>query len=136
MFTFRRLTITVFFLSLVLLTGCMGANEEFIQGEWHFSEPHLRNLPAESHLTTVWTFDGGYFYNYTCCFNTDTELRGNYRIESDEGNVLTLELYNVDGWSSQATGQLRVEVNAVDDTIQVYGSGPYTRMTPKYTSDK
>jgi hypothetical protein len=129
----RRFSVLAFFVSMLFLAGCMGANEEFIQGEWQFEEPHLRNLPAESHLTVVWNFDGGYFYNYSCCFNQNVELSGNYRILSEEGNVLILELYNMQGSEpSQGPGQLRLEIEQATDTLKVYGAGPFTRMTPKY----
>ncbi|GAB4580364.1 MAG: hypothetical protein Fur0022_31040 [Anaerolineales bacterium] len=133
MFTFRRLTVCMFLILMVSLAGCMGANEEFIQGEWQFEEPHLRNLPAEPHLTVVWTFNGGYFYNYSCCFNQNVELSGNYRIMSDEGNVLILELYNFAGSEAfKGPSELRVEIDQATDTLKIYGAGPFTRMTPKY----
>jgi len=126
----RFVNLSFSFLWIFFLTGCLGANEEFIQGRWEFEEPHLKNLPAEPHLTTTWEFNGGTFYYYACCFNQETELSGRYRILSDEGNIITLELFNVKGSASRIGGELRIEINPETDRLTIINGGPYIRLTP------
>ncbi len=131
--TIRFPIVFVLLLLMISLTGCkMGANEEFIQGQWQFEVEHLKNLPAEPHLTMIWAFDGGYFYYDGCCFNQDSNLKGNYRILREEGNVLTLELYNVVGTETGIGGELRIEIDPATDSLTIINAGPYLRMTRKY----
>ncbi|MCB9134767.1 MAG: hypothetical protein H6636_05025 [Anaerolineales bacterium] len=131
MLSFRRLSIAIFFLSLGLLAGCMGTNEEFIQGEWQFNDPHFHNF-NQPRMISIWTFDRGYFYYAVCCYDVNTEVHGNYEIVKDEENVLILDLYNIEGEGMRGSSQVRIEINSPDDTLQIYTSGPYERMTPKY----
>jgi hypothetical protein len=128
--TIRQSVVFISFLLMVFLTGCMGANEELIQGQWEFQEPHLKNLPAEPHLTLTWAFHGGQFYHYACCFNQELELSGRYRILSIEENKITLELFDVQGSEAQIGGELPIEIDSETGTIEIFGTGPFIRVSP------
>ena len=34
----------------LLLTGCMDANEQFIQGQWYWDNPHFFGLEVRCHI--------------------------------------------------------------------------------------
>lgn len=123
-----RVRLAVLILCSVLLSGCMGPTEIKVQGRWLFEEPHLKNLNAESHLTLTWVFDGGFFRHYACCFNIDMEVSGRYRVKEVQGDVITIELYDVQGSASRFEGEIRIVVSPDDDTLNIQGSGPFSRI--------
>jgi hypothetical protein len=127
-----RLRKTVFLpvILMIFLAGCMGANEEYIQGRWEYQSDHLSNIPAESHAHVTWQFYGGSFYYYYCCFNAEIELTGNYRIMNDEDNIIDLELYNIKGSGSRGNRQIRIKIDPETDTLTIMGTFPFIRLTP------
>lgn len=130
MFHFRRSVVFVALLLMIFFAGCMGPNEEFIQGRWEYQSDHLSNIPAESHLHVTWQFYGGSFYYYACCFNIDLELTGRYRILSTEGNIIDLELYDVQGSGSRISREIRIKIDSETDTLTIMGTKPFIRLTP------
>ena len=130
MFTFRRTFFLASLFLLVFLAGCMGANEEYIQGRWEYQSEHLANIPAEKHLHITWEFYGGSFYYYVCCMNIDQELTGHYRIVSNDGNIIDLELYDVKGSNTGGNRELRIKIDQETDTLTIMGTKPFIRLTP------
>jgi hypothetical protein len=128
-----RLLVALF--AVVTLTaGCSDANEQFIQGSWYYKDPHLESVPGETRQEVVWTFDRGTFELYACCFSGEIHQTGRYSIVESEGDVLTLELFNVRGQANAAMGQIRLVINRDEDTLSIQGSGPFERTLSPFKS--
>ena len=116
---------------VILIGGCQPSpNVAFIQGGWIYEDPHLKNLPAEQPLTAVWVFDQGVFHTVACCFNIDLSLDGRYSVLSDQDNVLTLELFDVSEPGRGVGGEIRLVIDRETDTLNIQGTGPFTRIEP------
>ncbi|MCK4692003.1 MAG: hypothetical protein KAT23_00140 [Anaerolineales bacterium] len=118
------------------LTGCrLDPKIQFIQGVWSHNDPHLSNIPGESHLISQWIFDRGTFQHSACCFVTIYE-HGNYSILKIEETKLTLELFNLQGGrqglihSKRDTMELTIVIDEDADTLKIGRESPYIRLTP------
>ncbi|MEW6718091.1 MAG: hypothetical protein AB1345_11395 [Chloroflexota bacterium] len=116
------------FLPVVLLTGCMGSNEQFIQGTWMYDDPHLRITTGESENITEWTFDRDTFEYKSCCFNNNQHLVGRYEVIESQGEILTLHLSHIRGDAVFGRIEIQVVVNFEEDTLNIQGTGPYVRI--------
>jgi hypothetical protein len=117
-------------LALLLLSGCLGENEQFIQGTWEYNDAHLAEIVSESDLTVVWYFSAGTFTYQACCFNLDLEFGGRYRILDSTGDVMTLELYNTFGTGSRMDGEIRIELDRAAGTLNIQGTEPFYKLGP------
>jgi hypothetical protein len=126
--TVPRKTISLFIILFsMLLASCAPPSEAAIQGWWEWNSVHLQSIAGEQHLTTVWNFDGGSFYHSACCFNTDLEVSGRYRILDSGEDFITIELYDTQGTGFRFGGEMRIEIE--DGTLTIQGAGPYESMT-------
>jgi hypothetical protein len=119
-----------FILLVALLSACTSdENEAFIQGSWFYNDLHIQQQIGESFSETYWTFDGGNYEVYTCCF-VESHQYGRYAIlESDEDSLL-LELFNIDGKFNSDRLQVLVKIDREADTISLLRQGPFTRISP------
>jgi hypothetical protein len=115
----------------MLACGCADVNDEFIQGSWYYRNPHLINLSGESHLEITWTFAGGTFEYYSCCFNGEFYQTGRYEIAKSEGDSIVLELFNQRG-SDLGSGrqEIGIKIDRDQDTLTIQAAGPYSRTLP------
>jgi hypothetical protein len=112
-----------------LLAGCAGdPNDNYIQGTWYYDDPHIREVPGESFLETLWTFDRGTYNTYTCCF-INSEDSGRYEIISSEGESLVLELFNP-GKPNEDRVQVLITIDREAGTLSIQRTGPFTRFSP------
>lgn len=114
----------------LLLAGCMGEQEQAIQGIWEYNEEHLKSIASEQHLTVVWYFGNGSFRYQACCFNVDEELSGQYRILDVSGDIIDLQLYNLDNASARVNPEIRIRIDAEEGTLNIQGAGPYRKVSP------
>jgi hypothetical protein len=131
--SFRATSILLIFgfiLLVALLSACTSdENEAFIQGSWFYNDLHIQQQIGESFSETYWTFDGGNYEVYTCCF-VESHQYGRYAIlESDEDSLL-LELFNIDGKFNSDRLQVLVKIDREADTISLLRQGPFTRISP------
>ena len=113
-----------------LLSACApGENEAFIQGSWFYNDLHIQQQVGESFSETYWTFDGGNYETYTCCF-VEYQQYGRYTILESEEDRLLLELFNIDGKFNSERFQVMVKIDKEADTISLMRAGPFTRITP------
>ena len=112
------------------LTACTSdENEAFIQGSWFYNSQHIQEQVGESFLEVYWTFDGGNYETYSCCF-MEFHQYGRYAIVESEGDRLTLELFNIDGKFNSERVQILVKIDRQADMISLTGGGPFTRISP------
>jgi len=112
------------------LTACQSdENEAFIQGRWFYNDLHIQQQVGESFSETYWTFDGGNYETYTCCF-VEFQQYGRYTILESEGDRLTLEFFNIDGKFNSERFQAIVKIDRQADTISLLRGGPFTRISP------
>ena len=117
-------------LLLVLLTACASdENEAFIQGTWFYNSLHIQEQVGESFLEVYWTFDGGNYETYTCCFQ-EYHQYGRYTIVESEEDRLILELFNIDGKFNSERVQVAVKIDRDADTISLLRAGPFIRIRP------
>jgi hypothetical protein len=131
--SFRATSILLIFgfiLLVAILSACTSdENEAFIQGSWFYNDLHIQQQIGESFSETYWTFDGGNYEVYTCCF-VESHQYGRYAIlESDEDSLL-LELFNIDGKFNSDRLQVLVKIDREADTISLLRQGPFTRISP------
>lgn len=120
----------------LLLSGCKpDPNEIFIEDTWYYISEHLNQIASEEQLEIFWTFAERNYSMYACCFNGQTQHRGQYRILASEGDNLTLELYNIYGdvngiaISKNITRELRIAINPATDNI-TFDRSEFTRYRP------
>ena len=112
------------------LTACQSdENEAFIQGRWFYNDLHIQQQVGESFSETYWTFDGGNYETYTCCF-VEFQQYGRYTILESEGDRLTLEFFNIDGKFNTERFQAIVKIDRQANTISLLRGGPFTRISP------
>jgi len=112
------------------LTACQSdENEAFIQGRWFYNDLHIQQQVGESFSETYWTFDGGNYETYTCCF-VEFQQYGRYTVLESEGDRLTLEFFNIDGKFNSERFQAIVKIDRQADTISLLRGGPFTRISP------
>ncbi|HUF38274.1 MAG TPA: hypothetical protein VMN57_07115 [Anaerolineales bacterium] len=116
--------------SALLLGGCMGENEQRIQGTWEYFDEHLAEIAGESQLTVVWHFSAGTFIYQACCFNVDIEFGGGYRIIDSSADQLTLELYNTYGTGARMDGEIGIVINRETGTLNIQGAEPFRKVGP------
>ncbi len=124
----------VFLLGIIVLVSFLTAcqsdeNETFIQGRWFYNDLHIQQQVGESFSETYWTFDGGNYETYTCCF-VEFQQYGRYTILESEGDRLTLEFFNIDGKFNSERFQAIVKIDRQADTISLLRGGPFTRISP------
>jgi hypothetical protein len=129
--TEARLVVLLGIIVLIsLLSACTpGENEAFIQGSWFYNDLHIQQQVGESFSETYWTFDGGNYETYTCCF-VEYQQYGRYTILESEEDRLLLELFNIDGKFNSERFQVMVKIDKDADTISLMRAGPFTRITP------
>ena len=112
------------------LSACASdENEAFIQGRWFYNDLHIQQQVGESFSETYWTFDGGNYETYTCCF-VEFQQYGRYTVLESEGDRLTLEFFNIDGKFNTERFQAIVKIDRQADTIRLLRGGPFTRISP------
>ena len=115
---------------LTLLSACTSdENEAFIQGTWFYKSQHIQEQVGESYLEVYWTFDGGNYETYTCCFQ-EYHQYGRYAILESEADQLFLELFNIDGKFNSEGFQVTVKIDREADTISLLRASPFTRISP------
>ena len=124
----------VFLLGIIVLVSFLTAcqsdeNEAFLQGRWFYNDLHIQQQVGESFSETYWTFDGGNYETYTCCF-VEFQQYGRYTILESEGDRLTLEFFNIDGKFNSERFQAIVKIDRQEDTISLLRGGPFTRISP------
>ena len=127
--TWLRLPALLLLLAL-LLTGCMDANEEYIQGVWQYDSIHLRQMTSESELIVEWSFSGGVFEYSACCFNIDDYQTGRYRIVDSDEDSLTLDLFNVEGGELAVDRQITIKIDRENETLSINHAKPFIRIFP------
>ena len=127
----HRLLLAVVCAAVALIgAGCQtDANEQFIQGYWMYSDPHLGSVVSEKGQETVWAFDRGSFRMDACCM-FEQHLSGRYRIFESQDDVLVLELFSLNGNLRSETVQVRIVVDRENDTARIQRAGPFTRVSP------
>jgi len=125
----RRLSDRLFLslVLLVLIAGCSDPNDQFIQGAWYYKDPHLASVDGESQLEINWRFDRGTFEYYACCFSGELHQKGRYRILESEDEVISLELFNIQGGLTRGPVEVRITVDKEADTVSIQGAGPFSR---------
>ena len=122
-----RIVIVVLVLA-ALLSGCMDANEEFIQSIWRYQDAHLDEMTSESALIVIWGFSGGTFSYDACCFNIDEHLTGRYQIVESTEDKITIRLTNVQGSGTNYDGaEVIIRLDRVNDTLAIGRGGPFIR---------
>ena len=109
--TLRLIWILLIALVVALsLTACMSETEEFFQGVWMWESEHLKTVIGESYQKVTWKFDNGWFDYHSCCYPEEVYMQGSYRVIEETDNMITLELYDIVGASSQFgdRGELRI----------------------------
>jgi hypothetical protein len=112
---------------VLFLIGC-SENEKFIQGMWYTRSEHLNVISGETYLEIRWAFSDGTFEYHSCCFTGELYAQGRYRILKNEGNKITLELFNVQGDGSFEGAQVVITIDEKEDTLKMVGGGEYVRL--------
>ena len=96
--------------------------EQFMQGTWRLTGTN----DARHSWFLEWTFDQGKF-------NLDgyppLHQEGKYRVLKEQGNKLTLELYEQQGNFGTANSQIEVVIDKDKDTLKIKDQGPFKRHT-------
>lgn len=117
-------------IAIALLAACTpDQNEAFIQGDWYYNDLHIQEVVGESYSETYWTFGRGTYETNTCCFVKFQQF-GRYDIVESEGDTMILELFNIDGRFNSERVQIGVHLDREADTIDITGTGPFTRLIP------
>jgi hypothetical protein len=116
-----------------LLPGCaLTPNDAYIQGYWTFANEFDDPQATEVHILQEWWFGGGRFHFYREIWAGFPEsVEGRYRILVDEGESLTLELYDVHAARSPLDdgSQITLVLEHETDELRInrtlyYRSGP------------
>ena len=122
-----RITLLILVVA-TLLSGCMDANEEFIQGIWRYQSAHLDEMTSESALIIIWGFSGGTFSYDACCFNIDEHTTGRYQIVESSEDKIVLQLMNVRGSGANYEGaQVVIFLDRENDTLKINRGDPFIR---------
>jgi hypothetical protein len=112
----------------VLATGSpappQAPGEEFIQGGWRV-EGYLDEKNRRGRWFLEWAFEGGKFNQRGYPPLTRS---GRYRVIGDDGDKLTLELFEQQGASRGAGRRLEIIVNRDGDQLKIGGKGPFLRV--------
>jgi hypothetical protein len=95
---------------------------------WYTRSQHLNEVSGETYLEVRWIFNNGFFEYHSCCFNGEYHAKGRYRILKNEGNKITLELFNVQGDGTIKGGEIVITVNEEENTIKIGSGGDYVRL--------
>jgi hypothetical protein len=114
-------------LLILFIAGC-SKNEKLIQGMWYTRSQHLNEVSGETYLEVRWIFNNGFFEYHSCCFSGKLHATGRYRILKNEGNKITLELFNVQGDGTIRGGEILITVNEEKGTIKIGGGEDYVRL--------
>ena len=84
-------------LGALFVSGCeLSPNDDYIQGVWTVANEFDDPKATEVHLLQEWQFSGGRAYFYRELWAGFPEsFEGRYRILVNEGDQLTLELFDV-----------------------------------------
>ena len=111
--------------SLLAASPCATATnsaEQLMQGTWRLSGMN----DATHGWFLEWTFDHGKF-------NLDgyppLHHEGKYRVLKEQGNKLTLELYEQQGNFGTENSQIEVVADKDKDTLKIKDQGPFKRST-------
>jgi len=110
----------------ILLTGCTDRNEAFIQGTWVYSEPSVGGITPQSSVHTNWTFDRGRVEAHSCC-DFRPGMTGRYRIVRSEDDLLTLELFDLEGATDADALEIDLILNRTRESLTIQGTGPFLR---------
>jgi len=96
--------------------------EQFVQGTWRLSGMN----DATHSWFLEWTFDHGKF---TLDGYPPLHQEGKYRVLKQQGNKLTLELYEQQGNFGAGKEKLEVVVGKDKETLRIKDQGPFKRST-------
>lgn len=94
--------------------------EQFMQGTWRLSGMN----DATHSWYLEWTFDHGTF---TLDGYPPLHQEGKYRVVKEQGNRLTLELYEQQGNFGTADDKLEIVIDKDKDTMRIKEQGPFKR---------
>lgn len=112
-------------LAALLLSGCMGEQEEWLQGRW---------AQGNVHFWAEWSFaEGLYSYSndYTTIGTANNYESGRYAVKESGEDYIVLELFDRSGNNPGALEEnerLRIEFNLEQDSIHFRGN-TYLRVT-------
>ena len=108
-------------------SGAENSNEEFIQGTWRI-DGYLNQKERRGRWFQEVTFEDGKFKwkGYPMFAQS-----GSYRVLSDEGDKLTLELYEQQGTFGTKNSRLEIIVNRQKDQLKIRNNEPFLRVKPK-----
>ena len=110
----------------IQLTGCTDQDEAFIQGTWIYAEPSVGGVTPQSSVHTNWTFARGRVEAHSCC-DFRPGMTGRYRILGSEDDLLTLELYDLEGATDTDTLEIALLLNRTRESLTIQGTGPFLR---------
>ena len=126
----RRVVLVLCLLvAAVSLSGCRDRNESFIQDSWFYSAPSVGGVTTESSVHTFWHFEDGSVDANSCC-ESRPGMNGSYRIIKSEGNLLILEIYDIEDETGLQSYELQIEIDRERETLLLQGTGPFVRVTP------
>ncbi len=88
----------------------------------------MNEVSGETYLEARWFFNSGTFEYHSCCFGGEFYSKGRYRILKNEGDKITLELFNVQGDGTFAGGEIILIIDKKQDTLKIVGGGEYVRL--------
>ena len=106
-------------LAALALAGCMGEQEQWLQGKW---------AQGDVHYFAEWNFDAGYYtyaYDYTANAISNRFERGRYAVIESEEDYITLELFNRKGSDPgllEENESIKITINIEDDSIRFRGN--------------
>ena len=101
------------------------SNEQFIQGSWRIAGQLAGGRFA---WFKQWKFENGKF---ELVGYPPLKQSGRYRILKDEGNKLTLELYDQQGTFGTKNSKLEIVVYRDKDQLKIDNSEPFNRIKDK-----
>jgi hypothetical protein len=112
-------------LAVLLLTGCMGEEEQWLQGKW---------ARGNTHFVSEWNFNAGNYSSYFDYTNgvTPRAENGRYIIVETGEETLVLELFQRQGTHPELLEEnqrIRFRINVEEDTIEYLGQ-TFERVTP------
>lgn len=120
------IVITAWILAPGLPALPQASNEEFIQGTWHIEG--YQGQKRRFRWFLKWTFEEGKF---NLSGYPPLNQSGSYRVLSDEGDKLTLELYEQQGTFGTKDSRLEIIVNRQKDQLKIRNNEPFLRVKPK-----
>jgi hypothetical protein len=112
-------------LAALFLAGCMGKEEQWLQGKW---------ARGNTHFVSEWNFNGGAYssyFDYTNGVAPRAESGRYVIVETGEG-YLVLELFQRQGSHPELLEEnqrIRFNVNVAEDSIQFRGQS-FERVVP------